>query len=127
MRGIARRFIRLRELTAFPPQGVECLDKRPGAANPGLPTELQMGVSLWREDCMGRKPMRKLVPLLAAAVVLPTAVHAAVPARPARSEAPGILRQLNGALSQLADRVSPAVVQVQVSGYGLSSSDDGRE
>jgi len=86
-----------------------------------------MGVSLWREDCMERKPMRKLVPLLAAAVVLPTAVHAAVPARPAAGEAPGILRQLNGALSQLADRVSPAVVQVQVSGYGLSSSDDGRE
>src|SRR5258705_3071223 len=70
--------------------------------------------------------MRKLVPLLAAAVVLPTAVHAA-PARPPAGEAPGILRQLNGALSQLADRVSPAVVQIQVSGYGVSSSDDGHE
>src|SRR5882672_3722697 len=75
----------------------------------------------------GKEPMRKLVPLLAAAVVLPTAVHAAAAARPVAGEAPGILRQLNGALSQLADRVSPAVVQIQVSCYGLSSSDDGHE
>jgi len=39
---------------------------------------------------------------------------------------PGILRQLNGALAQLADRVSPAVVQILVSGYGPVSTDEGR-
>jgi len=38
-----------------------------------------------------------------------------------------MLQQLNGALSQLAERVSPAVVQIQVSGYGLSSDDDDRD
>jgi len=45
---------------------------------------------------------------------------------PVVREAPGILRQLNGALAQLAGRVSPAVVQILVSGYGPVSADEGR-
>jgi serine protease Do len=38
----------------------------------------------------------------------------------------GILRELNGALSQLANRVSPAVVQILVVGYGPVSSNENR-
>jgi serine protease Do len=37
---------------------------------------------------------------------------------PARADGPGTLRQLSNALTQLADKVSPAVVQIVVSGYG---------
>jgi serine protease Do len=71
--------------------------------------------------------MRKPIPLLAAAaLLLPGVARAAGSARSATGEAPAILRQLNGALSQLADRVSPAVVQILVSGYGLASSEDGK-
>src|SRR6266478_9912954 len=43
---------------------------------------------------------------------------------PARADGPGSLRQLSKALSQLADKVSPAVVQVIVSGYGPTSADE---
>ncbi len=43
---------------------------------------------------------------------------------PARADGPGSLRQLSNALSQLADKVSPAVVQVIVSGYGPTSVDE---
>jgi len=43
---------------------------------------------------------------------------------PARADGPGSLRQLSNALSQLADKVSPAVVQVIVSGYGPTSADE---
>ena len=40
---------------------------------------------------------------------------------------PDILRQMNSALEELAARVSPAVVQIQTTGYGpLSESDRGR-
>src|SRR5262249_50648458 len=54
---------------------------------------------------------------------LPTA---AVRAEAQRAPAgrPGILNELNGAISQLANRVSPAVVQILVSGYGAVSSED---
>jgi serine protease Do len=69
--------------------------------------------------------MTKPIPLLAAAAFLSAPMARA--AEPGRSVAgpPGILRQLNGALSQLADRVSPAVVQIQVTGYGPASGEDG--
>ncbi len=70
--------------------------------------------------------MSKPIPLLAAAAfLLPAAARAAEPGRSAVGERPGILRQLNGALSQLAERVSPAVVQILVSGYGPASGEDG--
>jgi len=44
----------------------------------------------------------------------------------ARADEPASLRQFSTALSQLADRVSPAVVQIVVSGYGLSATDEQR-
>jgi serine protease Do len=70
--------------------------------------------------------MSKPIPLLAAAAfLLPAVARAAEPGRSAVGEGPGILRQLDGALSQLAERVSPAVVQIQVSGYGPASGEDG--
>jgi serine protease Do len=54
----------------------------------------------------------------------------ALPARaePQRAPAGGgsILRELNGALSHLATRVSPAVVQILVSGYAPVSSEENR-
>jgi len=64
--------------------------------------------------------------LACVALFLPAAVLGAEPGRPAVREAPGILRHLSGALSQLADRVAPAVVQIVVSGYGPVSSENGR-
>src|SRR5467141_2457986 len=62
--------------------------------------------------------------LAAVAFLSPAAARAAEPGRSAVA-APGILRELNGALSQLAERVSPTVVQILVSGYGPASSEDG--
>jgi len=59
------------------------------------------------------------------AFLSPAAELGAEPGRQAAREGPGILRQLNGALSQLADRVGPAVVQILVSGYGPVSTDNG--
>src|SRR3954470_1363471 len=44
----------------------------------------------------------------------------------ARGGEPVSLRQFSTALSQLADKVSPAVVQIVVSGYGLSATDEQR-
>ena len=41
------------------------------------------------------------------------------------SDSPDILRQMNSALEELAARVSPAVVQIQTSGYGPLSEGDG--
>lgn len=53
-----------------------------------------------------------------------------VAARAGEQRAPAggasILRELNGALSQLASRVSPAVVQILVTGYGPASSEENR-
>ena len=46
----------------------------------------------------------------------------AVPDSP--SETPGVLLQLNGALESLAAKVSPAVVQVLVTGYGPFKEED---
>jgi len=67
------------------------------------------------------------IPLLAAAAfLLPAIAPAAEPGRSAVGERPSILRELNGAFSQLADRVSPAVVQILVSGYGTVSGQDGQ-
>src|ERR1700693_5906860 len=42
----------------------------------------------------------------------------AKPTEAATAETPGVLIQLNGALESLAARVSPAVVQILVTGYG---------
>jgi len=70
------------------------------------------------------RSMVKPIPLLAAAFLSAPMARAAEPGRSVAGP-PGILRQLNGALSQLADRVSPAVVQIQVTGYGPASGEDG--
>src|ERR1700726_1836686 len=49
------------------------------------------------------------------------------PAESKPAEAPGVLVQLNGALETLAAKVSPAVVQILVTGYGpLRERDDQR-
>ncbi len=70
--------------------------------------------------------MSKPIPVLAAAAfLLSPMARAAEPGRSAVAGPPGILRQLDGALSQLADLVSPAVVQILVSGYGPVSAEDG--
>jgi len=62
--------------------------------------------------------------LACSALLLPTAaVRAEAQRAPGR---PGILNELNGAISQLANRVSPAVVQILVSGYGAVSSQEDR-
>ncbi len=74
----------------------------------------------------GRRSMvRSLRMLVCTALLLPAV---AAPAEERRAPAGGasILSQLNGALSHLADRVSPAVVQVLVSGYGRVSSEENR-
>jgi serine protease Do len=68
-------------------------------------------------------PIRLVV---AIAVLLPAVARGSEPGRSAVVERSGILRQLNGALSQLADQVSPSVVQILVSGYGPASAEDGR-
>ncbi|HKU28138.1 MAG TPA: hypothetical protein VJQ54_21900 [Candidatus Sulfotelmatobacter sp.] len=45
-------------------------------------------------------------------------------AQPTADETPGVLLQLNSALEKLAEKVSPAVVQILVTGYGpLKESD----
>jgi serine protease Do len=64
--------------------------------------------------------------LVCVALAVPAAGIAAEPGRAEVRESSGVLRQLNVALSQLADRVSPAVVQIVVSGYGLAATEDGR-
>jgi len=63
------------------------------------------------------RPKLGLAALVAAALSFPGV---------ARAEGPGVLRQLDSALSQLAERVSPAVVHILVSGYGPAGTDDGR-
>src|SRR5947208_6266958 len=71
--------------------------------------------------------MNRVIPLLVTiAFAFPAVARAVEPGRSVGGEKAGVLRQLNGALSQLAERVSPAVVQILVSGYGPASSDDGR-
>src|SRR5579871_3741891 len=47
----------------------------------------------------------------------PTTTQAAIP-EPKTGEAPGVLVELNHALEMLAAKVSPALVQVLVTGYG---------
>ena len=64
---------------------------------------------------------RRMHVLACIALLAPFAARAA----PA-DDASGILRQLDRGLSQLADRVSPAVVQIVVSGYGLAGQEQGR-
>jgi len=51
----------------------------------------------------------------------------AIAAEPGTGEAPGVLVQLNGALEQLAAKVSPAVVQILVTGYGPLREQDRSE
>jgi serine protease Do len=60
------------------------------------------------------------------ALLIPGVSLAADAGRAAGRGQPGVLRQLNDALAQLADRVAPAVVQIVVSGYGPASSEAGR-
>jgi len=58
-------------------------------------------------------------------VALFPALTCAAEAEGADGRETSVLRQLNGALSQLAGRISPAVVQIVVSGYGMAPADDG--
>jgi serine protease Do len=67
-----------------------------------------------------RERMRLLVMLVS---LCPAVALGAEPGRAAARQPPGILRQLDGALSQLAARVSPAVLQIVVSGYSAASED----
>lgn len=58
----------------------------------------------------------------------PTAITPAKPDAPKieYAEAPNVLVQLNGALETLAAKVSPAVVQILVTGYGPLKEEEGR-
>jgi len=70
---------------------------------------------------------RRILLLAAAALLLPALSRAAEPGSSAVvSGGNGMLRQFSGALSQLAARVSPAVVQILVTGYGPIPGEDGR-
>src|SRR2546429_9776015 len=70
---------------------------------------------------------RRILLLAAAALLLPSLSRAAEPGSSAVvSSGGGMLRQFSGALSQLAARVSPAVVQILVTGYGPIPGEDGR-
>jgi serine protease Do len=69
--------------------------------------------------------IRSLRVLLCTAFFLSGLAAQAEPQR-ARAGSGGILRELNGALSELANRVSPAVVQILVVGYGPVSSNENR-
>lgn len=72
-------------------------------------------------------------PVLAAAQVTASAPKSAAERPQASgnegkpSEAPGVLVQLNGALEMLAAKVSPAVVQILVTGYGSLNEHDQSE
>jgi serine protease Do len=61
---------------------------------------------------------------IAAALLLPGVAGGAEPGKSASVEGVGVLRQFNGALSQVAERVAPSVVQIQVSGYGTAPADE---
>src|SRR2546428_6104024 len=70
---------------------------------------------------------RRILLLAAAALLLPSLSRAAEPGSSAVvSSGGGMLRQFRGPLSQLAARVSPAVVQILVPGYGPIPGEDGR-
>src|SRR5256884_2592226 len=70
---------------------------------------------------------RRILLLAAAALLLPALSRAAEPGSSAVvSGGGGMLRQFSGALSQLAARVSPAVVQILVTGYGPFPGEEGR-
>src|SRR5256884_6731240 len=70
---------------------------------------------------------RRILLLAAAALLLPALSRAAEPGSSAVvSGGGGMLRQFSGALSQLAARVSPAVVQILVTGYGPIPGEEGR-
>ena len=76
-------------------------------------------------QALGRHPRRILL-LVAAALLFPAFARAAEPGSSAVVPGGGVLRQLSGALSQLAARVSPAVVQILVTGYGPIPGEEGR-
>ena len=76
-------------------------------------------------QALGRHPRRILL-LVAAALLFPALARAAEPGSSAVVPGGGVLRQLSGALSQLAARVSPAVVQILVTGYGPIPGEEGR-
>jgi serine protease Do len=74
---------------------------------------------------LARRPRRILL-FAAAALLFPALARAAEPGSSAAVSGAGMLRQFSGALSQLAARVSPAVVQILVTGYGPIPGEDGR-
>src|SRR2546425_13122818 len=78
-------------------------------------------------DCqaLARHPRRILL-LAAAALLFPAFARAAEPGSSAVVLGGGVLRQVSGALSQLAARVSPAVGQILVTGYGPIPGEDRR-
>src|SRR5256714_4443558 len=79
---------------------------------------------LWVRS-MGDGAMNKRASLIiTAAMLLPGVASGAEPGKSASVEGVGVLRQFNGALSQVAERVAPSVVQIQVSGYGAASADE---
>lgn len=77
-------------------------------------------------NCQGLTRRSRRIPLLAAALLLPALAGAADPGRSAVAEGASMLRQLSGAFAQLAARVSPAVVQILVTGYGPIPGEDSR-
>src|SRR2546425_13309400 len=78
-------------------------------------------------DCqaLARHPRRILL-FAAAALLFPAFARAAEPGSSAVVPGGGVLRQVSGALSQLAARVSPAGVQILVTGYGPIPGEAGR-
>jgi serine protease Do len=71
--------------------------------------------------------MSERIRLLAAiATLVPALALGDEPGRALTHEPRGILRQFDAALSRLADRVAPSVVQIVVSGYGPAAADDAR-
>jgi serine protease Do len=71
------------------------------------------------------RPHGRILLLAAAAMLFPALSRAAEPGSSAVAGT-SMLRQLSGAFAQLAARVSPAVVQILVTGYGPVPGEDGR-
>ncbi len=77
-----------------------------------------------RTEGLSRKALPWTALLALPLVLVANAARAATQPAPPRSDAGGgILREMNRAMIQLADRVSPSVVQVQVTGYRPAGPD----
>lgn len=74
---------------------------------------------------------RRLVPILIVALAAPPAFASGAPKprelHPRAAATPEILRQLDGALQGVVSRVSPAVVQIFVTGYGPVDDSEGAD